>query len=448
MLSLSFASLFGTYVVGGGIVNVLPGPIVCLFFIGGVIVSHLVRLRFRVLKIPYGGVFLCFLIYSVLVTLIIPELFSGEIQVIKPGYIAEDGVRGTNPLSLSVSNLAQITYVIFDFFIIYLLITYRLKNGNAIQGRVISFNVLVASMLSALVIIEFSFCMVGFNADLFSWFMGSGFMDPRPDRYALANALGLPIRRAQAIMGEPSFYSTYMAGVYGMVLYQLRIKPSAQFVVYLLLILSSLILAFSTTAIFSVFVISIAVFFIPTGSSVTKQSNRFVNKILVFLLGLILLCSIMYAVFSSEVVFDYIFGKLTNTDGYEEGNYSSGAERLYWDVTALGALANSYGLGVGAGSTRASSFLLNFMAAFGGVGLVAFLALGYKFLKSIFSDQYTNDYMTKLSRILCLGWFIGFLISVPDAFSFFYVWIGIGIAMPLTTFSNEKQCGLRVVCHD
>ncbi|MFQ1917379.1 hypothetical protein ACK35P_08185 [Aeromonas veronii] len=448
LLCLSFASLFGTYVVGGGALNVLPGPLVCAFLVGGILISIMLRLKINIKKIPYGNVIICFLVYAIIVTLVMPNLFSNAIQVIRPGYIAEDGIRGTNSLSWTTSNIAQITYFVFDILIVYSLVSYRMINGNAIQSRVISFNIVIAFTLSVLVMIEFSLCMSGLNVDLFGWFMGDGFLDPRPDRYALVNALGLPIRRAQAIMGEPSFYSTYMAGIYAVLLYQLRVKPSVRCGIFFILVLSSLILAFSTTAIFSVFVISVGVLCAPTGFALAKQNSKWANKFFLLLIGLILLCLILYAIFSSEVIFDYIFGKLSNTDGYEEGNYSSGAERLYWDITALGALINSYGIGIGAGSTRASSFFINFIAAFGVVGLVIFLMVGYKFIASVYSAKSSIDYMTRSSRILCLGWLVGFIISVPDAFSFFYFWIGIGITMPLVTFNSEKRFSLHGISND
>ena len=196
----------------------------------------------------------------------------------------------------------------------------------------------------------------------------------------------------------------------------------------------SLLASFSTTAIISLALVSLLVGFAPDLDKFNSD-NRITNalghssgvKFFYFCLCF-LICTTLIFFVTNEAVYGYIFEKLNNTSGYTDGNYSSGAERLYWDIVSLQAFIDSFGIGVGAGGTRASSFFVSVVANFGFPGAVLLSSLFIYLIRQVYC-QTTGPYALerRVSSLFCIGWLLSMFVAMPDGLSSFYLWIQVGL---------------------
>lgn len=425
LIFVAFASFLGSYISNESLGRpLLPGPVVALAFV----TRH--WLLFFSKKTPSNLVFpgrywlAAIFIYASFITITIPYIFAGSIDVVRPGLIAEE-IRYAVPLEFSISNIAQLVYLFLAISLVYSAANESKKNSNFTKlftEKIIQ----IAFFIGVLVLVDAVLNFVSGSFDLFGLLMGDGFGEFRPDRYALSGVFGLPLRRAQGIFGEPSFFSTYMLGALAASFIFARNSKLIKDKIKFLIILISLALSFSTTAYVGAGLVLIILALSPIEKNDGRKKGKGQLISAVAVIGFIGILSAL--ILSSQELSSYIFEKLSDTDGYDSGNFSSGAERLYWDLTALHAFLNSFGLGVGMGSTRASSAFINILASLGIFGIALFSSLILSALKTIFfieNQPHATNRQALASTIF--GWAIAFSISVPDINSFFYFAIGTGV---------------------
>ena len=438
---VSAFSFSGTYALSfeGGL-NILPGAVLaallCLWLALKAISAGTLG---RIPRFPGAAYLIPFLLYAVIVTVGAPMAFGGKILVVRPNLVSE-GVHQAVPLGFSVSNIAQLTYLVLDAMLLIGAAALA-RRPDFKMSSVISFHFRLAVIMACAVALETILGISGLPIDIFSWIMGPEFGEIRLDRYYLQDLFGFPIRRAQAVFGEPSVFTAYMIGIFGAALFYVRTKPTPRAIFRVLITCAALLASLSTTGIAGMVLIAVLVAFAPGSGNVDSRTVR--RRHWIFIVALAsLIIGVGVAVFSSGAVSDYLFGKLTDTEGYEEGNYSSGAERLFWDITATRAIWNSLGVGVGAGATRASSFVLNIGAAFGVAGLILLAALLRHLWRAFYHRlSLIDDVDVRAASVMCLGWFVGFAISIPDGFIFFYIWILLGFILMRT--SPKLAVGFR-----
>ena len=73
--------------------------------------------------------------------------------------------------------------------------------------------------------------------------------------------------------------------------------------------------------------------------------------------------------------------QLLQSSLFDKANSASAAERFYWNYKSLMAFADTNGLGIGLGSSRASSWIVAVVSQLGVVGAVAFVALSIQIIK-------------------------------------------------------------------
>lgn len=430
--AVAFASLLGTYVINESWGRqLLPGPLVAMAFVARgsfwlVAVRGPVFARFTGRKW-----FLFIFFYAVCVTAIAPRIFGGRIEVIRPGMVAGD-FRFAVPLEFSISNIAQVIYLAISVLLIFISAKMS-RNDETLLAKLTGLLVSFSFVMGMILILDFLLNIATGSVNLYGFVMGENFGDIRPDRYDLSGIFGLPLRRAQAVFGEPSYFSAFTLGTLAASFVSLRNSGRFGDKIRFSVILTSLLLSFSTTAYIGTAIVLLILSLTPVQRKDVRRAVPLAT--LVFIVLLIAAAALW--ILSSQDLSAYIFEKLSDNEGFEEGNFSSGAERLYWDLTALGAFTGSSGLGVGVGSTRASSAFINVAASLGVFGAILFATLIWFCLKRMFSRiESGNSAEIQAGAALVFGWLFVFSISVPDLTSFFYFPVALGVL--LEKWSSQK----------
>lgn len=428
LLLVALASCMGTYAVeGAGLgFRLLPGAIVAMVFCTFWVLRLVLNRKYGLPNFPGALWLYSFMVYALILTLLAPQIWGSQISVIRPNLVA-DGIRETQPLELTSSTFGQLIYLFLAIILFLAALSVGRKSCFRISA-VLQVQIRIASIMAAIVILETLSGISGKSIDVFSWLMGSSLFEIRLDRYALDDVFGVPIRRGQAIFGEPSYFSAYLLGIWGAAIVRVRSYSNQRRTIQIVLVLMALLCAFSTTAVVGVFVVGVLALQVPLANR--KKLHRSSTRMLVMIAVTLIVMALLTAMLTRDAMFDYLFGKLGNVAGYEEGNYSSGAERFYWDLVAFQALMGSWGAGVGAGGTRASSFFLNFIASYGIPGLLLLGGLCIQVVRRTYSRIFfSEDHELRAALLMWIGWIVGLALSVPDGISFFYVWIYLGFLL-------------------
>ena len=411
-----FNGTFGVAFNYGSGISILPSPMLTSVFILAIYSLHLFNIhRLRVKEIVKLRNYLFGLglagVVSLLIALI---LFAGTVHRIIPGGVSEE-IYDAVPLFFTNSNVAQTIYWILSASLVY---------AAAISGY---YNKITSAQLIRLCIITCVFvCSVGIyevTSSLLNlpfphgMLINAAFIDIPPDRFNMAGFFGISISRMSATFGEPSHLSIFLLGILALLLTDSNRKT--KFIsIYIIL---CLILTFSSTAFIGMMIILF----------LTLLKLKPIRVII----SLAILISILipFAIYSDARIIDAwlqtVIFKLGDFGGYELGNHSSAAERMYWDYTAIRAFIDTFGVGVGFGSTRASSFLLTTVASSGVIGvflcykIYILFKTNYKLALDVKSKDTAN--IKGLSYCVAL-WLVGASISNPDFINSHYCWVVLG----------------------
>jgi hypothetical protein len=134
----------------------------------------------------------------------------------------------------------------------------------------------------------------------------------------------------------------------------------------------------------------------------------------------------MFVVCGLFVIADQVMldGKVLEDLVLNKAQSSSGAGRSTADFLALQTFLESGGLGVGVGTTRASSFAATLLATMGLPGLIAFLAFA---LTLIVECRRAGDPDSRALGLGLTGFLIVWLIAIPDLVQALF-WFTAGVA--------------------
>lgn len=378
-------------------------------------------------KLSLAGVyFILFILYVLLITAFAPRIFFGEIKI---AWDFHDKVDLLNPLLRPHSgNVTQMGYLLVAF-LCYCTV-YSIFSARRSEQDVLSMILWVAwvnIVFSALDIITSTLGIRSFVN-----------MVIRDGNYIMLDSDSIAgLKRVVGTFTEASFYSSYTLGILGALLalyaqnYKRKLTGSLLAVTLVFLILS-----LSTTAYVGLF-LYIMRFLIPntlrllSGKRISKTALAGITVVVIAASGLILTYIVMNGI---TVIDDLIFKKADS---------ESGRIRASLNYTAWSAFLDSYGMGIGVGSTRASSFILVLLSNTGVVGTILFAL----FLKNSFSipdtSQATQD--TKTVIIACregaIANLIGASLSTPifDLGLLIYVFIGAANAINSTRFNEGRK---------
>lgn len=319
-------------------------------------------------------VFIMLVMLSISITMTAPSLFSGT-RVVSSAFSFEvNYATNGKPLGFSMSNISQICLFIIN--VITLLIVYRFA------PKIINFNQLYLSYyLSVIIFAFFSF-----------WWLVS--KDTLPVDFLYSNGgysiTALAESRLASTYSEPSSAGAFIASSLAPLLFARRKFGVLVLGVGMIFLLT---LNRSSTAILTA-ATSFLLFFILRGTNS--------QRVLISLCLLVIVSSIIFIIFGDTLLSLYD----------DKMSSDSGMIRSWSNYLSLSALYDSYFLGLGLGSNRASSLLLTILTSIGVIGFVLFVVVIYFLMKPLLKNR--NEPNSLFFLTLFLGFILGAFFSVPD----------------------------------
>ncbi|CAI2410656.1 hypothetical protein [Serratia proteamaculans] len=319
-------------------------------------------------------VFIILVIFSILITMTAPSLFSGT-RVVSSAFSFEvNYATNGKPLRFSMSNISQICLFIIN--VTTLLVVYRFA------PKIINFNQLYLSYyLSIIIFAFFSF-----------WWLVS--KDSLPVDFLYSNGgysiTALAESRLASTYSEPSSAGAFIASSLAPLLFVRRKFGVLVLGVGMIFLLT---LNRSSTAILTA-ATSFLLFFILRGTNS--------QRVLISLCLLVIVSSVIFIIFGDTLLSLYD----------DKMSSDSGMIRSWSNYLSLSALYDSYFLGLGLGSNRASSLLLTILTSVGVIGFVLFVVVIYFLMKPLLKNR--NEPNSLFFLTLFLGFILGAVFSVPD----------------------------------
>jgi len=337
-------------------------------------------------------------LYSIATAYLMPRLFAGQTFV----FPVRAQNAYTEPLEPATSNLTQSVYFIGN------LVCFLVMSGVAATRagtKILLHAALAAAVLNlifaALDLLTYS---TG-TAELFSIIRNANYTI-----YADDQSAGL--KRIIGSFSESSSFGSMTLGYFALTLrlWLLGLYPRFTFAVALLSLLA-LLFATSTTAYVGL-IIYLA--FLYCEILVRLLSGRATRQMRMFMFGTpVLLAIVVFAIALSDSGWER-FQNLADLFIFNKLNTASGEERSAWNRQALQSFFDTFGFGIGNGSTRASSFLVAALASLGLVGAILFAL----FMVNVFLIADKKGSLNPLDHALrlgaksaCLAWLISNSIS-------------------------------------
>lgn len=286
---------------------------------------------------------LLFLLYSSLASIILPSFFGGiKVYPSKFG-IDENYYKGGSPLHFDVGNVLQIILLFLNIscMLLFFRIRKAVSNQWLVNTFVVSFSVAVVVGIWGFV--SKTFGWIGFPDDFF--YSNKG--------VALLNSINIEDRiRLTSTFPEASAAGQFFAAAFWALLSQKK----KEFKFLSALVFLTLLLTLSGSGIVAL-LIGLLLYLLLSGS-------RKLGAILVLIAAAVF---ILYASGLLALIVGLVGGKLES----QSGDVRTGA-----DIFTFNLWLKTYLFGVGLGSHRTSSFLLNMLGAVGLIGSV-FFALFY-----------------------------------------------------------------------
>lgn len=324
------------------------------YLVGGILLAQAIirrgfgpalsaNLSFKPGALPLLG----FALWSAAVTIVVPRALSGAVEVLNPRLGIDRSVFAPTALSPTISNLAQLIYIVFGIGLIYWGGSrFRLSPWVAAVGM--GLGTVLSSIRYAL--------PTTLQTEVFD--------NSRNVTYTVGTLNG--VERVRGIFSEPSAFGAFSVASLVFFLVASGLVTSYRRLVCIALAIWSLVhvvLSGSGTAVVTGVVIALLLAAKQaSGFLLSQQRVSSVKLAAVFL-------ALPFAVLYFPVVYSAIVG--VADDKVVSSSY---ANRTAADDFSYGVLWDTYGLGAGLGSNRPSSFLA---AALSAVGIVGTLLLAY-----------------------------------------------------------------------
>lgn len=309
--------------------------------------------------------------------ILLPRLFSGEMPVTQSSL-------GYSPLAPSGKNYIQATYMVANAFL------YFLFSRSVGRGVLTLTDCLRTMAVWTWVVIGLGVYQVLGSFVPLPW--PSPIFNSNLAYSQLFNQRMLGLVRMSSTYTEPSILAMHFVGLLALFGLGLRNTRLAAAILFCLLISTS------ATA-YGGIALLVVVYVAWSGRTVTTR----VLATSLFVAG------IAFAiVLSTQIGLESLsVGKLVAAKMHS----SSGENRSFMDLVSIKAFIQSMGLGVGIGSTRASSFLVTFAACTGIPGLICLGGFFYTLLGKGYRSELPE---MRALALASLGFIGAWIISVPD----------------------------------
>ena len=313
-------------------------------------------------EIKAAWVVLALLVYAVVGALLFPRLFAGETSVFVASRTGQ-GVFETAlaPVSLNISQSGYFVLSGLTFFAVCLEMRRNPDVSNIRRGLFLFF-----SLAAAMGLIDLMGKLAG---------LGDVLAPIRSAAYSMLTDVSQAgfWRIAGAYSEASSFGGTCLAGLAFSYTYWRRSRSKPAFVLGLLMFVL-LLLSTSSTA-----YVGLAILAVPAAVGLVRSMLR--GRLLAGEMILLALMAAFAVLCLSLFVFDpglfQPIHHLYEVSIVDKLNSSSGHERTYWNVKSIQSFFDTSGMGVGLGSSRASSWVIAVLSQFGvfGTALVAVLVI-------------------------------------------------------------------------
>lgn len=385
---------------------------------------------FKGLNFPQPGFWLlCTMLYGVVGAFLFPRIFAGATFINAIGRSDSGVVFYPIPLGPTSGNFTQSVYFCGDVICFLLCYSY----GRTAVGFRCIFSALMYYSIGNIV-----FAVL----DLATFWTGTTYLLDfiRNSGYALhTETVVLGLKRIVGSFTETSSFASATIGVLGFTgrLWLLNVIPSVTFPIALISLLL-LLFSTSTTAYAAVPLLLMYLYFNSTWKILKGRAPLSVMAFV--LLSPLVLGTVVIVVLLEPSIAGSI-NDLMDVLVFDKSSSQSGIERGIWNDMALDNFVDTFGLGAGIGSVRASSFAIAMLANLGVLGSATYCLFLYKVLavSKQASDQMTTNICTA-ARTACLGLLCSALVSgaLIDLGLPFFVFAGLSCAVPLAARSDLR----------
>ncbi|MEL7033157.1 MAG: hypothetical protein AAGK80_12810 [Pseudomonadota bacterium] len=435
---MGVAALFqAATVMDIGMATIPPGHVTLAFFMLAVVLRvNGLGVSVSALVYPRAGFFLAMIVvWAVISGFVLPRIFAGMVQVIPLNLIGDYFVKV--PLFPRSANLNQSIYFIGNLCA-FLFVFGMMKSPGMLKKAAGAGLIICAANMAIAVLDSFTFA-IG-QPNLLDFMRNAGYSQ-------LFGATVMGLKRMTGSFTEASAFSAMAVGLFAFAFRLWRggvyTKWSGPLSIALAL---GVVLAFSSTGF-----VAFGVYFIVTysmnlvsneGSGVAGAQSRrmfFVSLAPIGALAIAVLVALRPDLLDPVVeLFDSsIVTKLSS---------ASGQERMAWNLSGISNFFNTYGLGVGLGSVRTSSFLVSVPANLGLIGVLLYGAFFYQLFLSANGQRWgridpESEQIVAAARSSCFALLIAAAVSssTMDLGLIFHIMAGIACSSPAYFLSQNAR---------
>jgi hypothetical protein len=353
--------------------------------------------------------------YGALSAFFFPRIFSGLTEINAIGATEYGPSVMLTPLAPVGGNVSQTIYLLADLCVFIIVDVYC-------RGEAEIRTVVKAMILFSVGNILFAFL------DLLTFYTNTSYMLDfiRNAQYAFhVDEVTSGLKRIAGSFTETSSFSYATIGAFSFNSSMFicgrwpRLTGSISIISLVLLILST-----SSTAIASLPAVA-SMLYILALFRILATPGRSTVLISAIIAPLFLFCLFLALALNDDAV--AYAQDIINVTLIDKSSSQSGLERASWNVAAFNNFVDTYGLGAGLGSVRASSFV---MAVLGNIGFVGFFVFVIFLLLTLFprvpADLFVRDVNTS-SRVACLSLLVAATVSgsLVDLGLTFYVFVAL-----------------------
>jgi hypothetical protein len=341
-------------------------------------------------------------VWALASAIVLPRLFSGETSAFIPvnGEIREVALA---PAAGNITQTAYLTAGILAFLSLRILLVQR-SSLKAVRSGFFSF--IIANVLLGIL------DLAGKVAGLGDWLLPIRTAD-----YALLSEVeATGFWRIVGGYSEASAFAMSCLACVAFTFVYWRRSGSLLAMALTLALLFLLIFSTSSTAYVGLAFLSLLAA-VPMGATFVTGKIKVQDLLLFGALLIVIACALAAYLYSAKL-YDP-FADLIRTMVLEKSNSSSGQERSYWNYVSLQSFLETYGLGIGMGSSRSSSWLVSVISQLGLVGTLIFAALTAAIFHGVGSIRVCGQAeiyaLASSARAMAAGWLIGICVSGSGA---------------------------------